>query len=215
MTTVEERTNGSVAQDIAVTIVDTDVHPLPVSAEVLKSYAPAEWKDKLWPTGNAVSPVPHFYDTPDSYKTMSLRVDASPPGGGVAGSDPDFAAKQLLIDAGVSIALLEPMCDAQLPQAEHILKATHNDWLADVWLGDNNWHGRWRGTDTTPSASTITGTARAPVSWTGSGSKSHSWTTLGPRSSGSDPPRRSHLSCSWEAASVLARRSRLHWRSQA
>ena len=97
------------------TIVDTDVHPLPVSGEVLKSYAPAEWKDKLWPTGNAVSPVPHFYDTPDSYKTMSLRVDAAPPGGGVAGSDPDFAAKQLLVDAGVSIALLEPMCDAQLP----------------------------------------------------------------------------------------------------
>ena len=42
MTTVEERTNDSVAQDIAVTIVDTDVHPLPVSGEVLKSYAPAE-----------------------------------------------------------------------------------------------------------------------------------------------------------------------------
>ena len=41
--------------------------------------------------------------------------------------------------------MLEPMCDAQLPQAEHVLKATHNDWLADVWLGDNNWHGRWRG----------------------------------------------------------------------
>ena len=44
-----------------------------------------------------------------------------------------------------SIAVLEPMCDAQLPQAEHVLKATYNDWLADVWLGDNNWHGRWRG----------------------------------------------------------------------
>ncbi len=132
-------------QDIEVTIVDTDVHPLPVSADVLKSYAPAEWRDKVWPTGNAVAPVPHFYDTPDSYKTMSLRVDAAPPGGGVAGSDPDFAAQQLLIDAGVSIASLEPMCDAQLPQAEHVLKSTYNHWLADVWLGENNWHGRWRG----------------------------------------------------------------------
>src|SRR4029079_9330433 len=145
MTTVEERTNDSVAQDIAVTIVDTDVHPLPVSGEVLKSYAPAEWKDKVLPTGNAVCPVPHFYDTPDSYKTMSLRVDASPPGGGVAGSDPDFAAKQLLVDAGVSIALLEPMCDAQLPQAEPVLKATHNDWLADVWLRAEKLHRRVRG----------------------------------------------------------------------
>ena len=41
MTTVE-RLQEDVAQDIAVTIVDTDVHPLPVSGEVLKSYAPAE-----------------------------------------------------------------------------------------------------------------------------------------------------------------------------
>jgi len=155
MTTVEraashERATGRPAPDISapdipVTIVDTDVHPLPVSAEVLKSYAPPQWRDKVWPTGHAVAPIPHFYDTPDSYKTSSLRVDAAPPGGGLAGSDPDFAAKQLLLDAGVSIATLEPMCDAQLPQAEHVLKSTYNDWLADVWLGRNNWHGRWRG----------------------------------------------------------------------
>ncbi len=144
MTTVV-RTEETVGQDIAVTIVDTDVHPLPVSGAVLQAYAPPEWRDKLWPTGNAVSPMSYFYDTPDAYKTSSLRVDASPPRGGAAGSDPEFAAKQLLVDAGVSIAVLEPMCDAQLPQAEHVLKATYNDWLADVWLGDNNWHGRWRG----------------------------------------------------------------------
>jgi hypothetical protein len=114
---------------IAVAIVDTDVHPMPVSAEVLKSYAPADWVDKIWPTGNAVTPLPHFYDTPDSYKTFSMRVDAAPPGGGFAGTDPDYAAKQLLVDAGVGIATLEPMCDAQLPQAEHVLKSTYNDWL--------------------------------------------------------------------------------------
>src|SRR5215468_7627500 len=128
MTTIE-RVESQTGRDdhIAVTIVDTDVHPLPVSADVLKSYAPAEWVDKIWPTGNAVSPVGYFYDTPDSFKTSSLRMDSWPPGGGVAGSDPDYAAKQLLVDAGVSIASLEPMCDAQLPQAEHVLKATHND----------------------------------------------------------------------------------------
>src|ERR1700759_2905786 len=131
--------------EIAVSIVDTDVPPLPVSTDVLKSYAAADWVDKIWPTGNAVTPVPHFYDTPDSYKTMSLRLDAAPPDGGFAGSDPDFAAKQLLVDAGVSIATLLPMCDAQLPEAEHVLKSAYNDWLADVWLGTYNAHGRWRG----------------------------------------------------------------------
>ena len=51
--------------------------------------------------------------------------------------------------------MLEPMCDAQVPEAEHVLKITHNDWLADVWLGGNNWHGRWRGA--------ISVTAQEPV----------------------------------------------------
>jgi hypothetical protein len=37
MTTIEVREEDAVGQDIAVTIVDTDVHPLPVSGEVLKS----------------------------------------------------------------------------------------------------------------------------------------------------------------------------------
>ncbi|MGB8403944.1 MAG: amidohydrolase family protein [Mycobacterium sp.] len=146
MTTIERVDHRlEAADDIAVTIVDTDVHPIPVSAEVLKSYAPNEWVDKIWPTGNAVTPIPHFYDTPDAAKTMSMRVDAFPPRGGGAGSDPDYAAKQLLVDAGVSIAILEPMCDAQLPDNEHVLKSTYNDWLADAWLGATNWHGRWRG----------------------------------------------------------------------
>src|ERR1700751_4453358 len=152
--------------EIAVAIVDTDVHPLPVSTDVLKSYAPAAWVDKIWPAGNAVSPVPHFYDTPDSYKTSSLRVDSWPPNGGVAGSDPDYAAKQLLIDAGVSIASLEPMCDAQLPQAEHVLKSTYNDWLADVWLDQNNAHGRWRGSISV-SAQTPEQAAREVERWAG------------------------------------------------
>src|SRR5947209_17650847 len=144
--TIIERAEPHTEQDeIAVAIVDTDAHPMPVSADVLKSYAPPDWVDKIWPTGNAVAPVPHFYDTPDSYKTMSMCVDATPPGGGFAGTDPDYAAKQLLVDAGVGIATLEPMCDAQLPQAEHVLKSTYNDWLADVWLERNNSQGRWRG----------------------------------------------------------------------
>src|ERR1700712_1053952 len=161
-----ERTEEAVGRDIAVTIVDTDVHPLPVSGDVLKSYAPSEWKDALWPTGNAVSPMSYFYDTPDAYKTSSLRMEASTPVGGPAGSDAEFAAKQLLVDAGVSIAVLEPMCDAQLPQAEHVLKSTYNDWLADVWLGEDNAHGRWRGSISV-SAQTPEQAAREVERWVG------------------------------------------------
>ncbi|MBV8964616.1 MAG: amidohydrolase, partial [Mycobacteriaceae bacterium] len=61
----EERRDEDVRpDDIDVTIVDTDVHPLPVSADVLKSYAPAQYKDTVWPVGHAVTPTSHFYDTP-------------------------------------------------------------------------------------------------------------------------------------------------------
>ena len=128
------------------TIVDTDVHPLPVSAEVLKSYAPAGVEGQALADrqrGLARCRTSMTRRT----RTRRCRCVSTParPGAVSPGSDPDFAAKQLLVDAGVSIAVLEPMCDAQLPQAEHVLKATYNDWLADVWLGDNNWHGRWRG----------------------------------------------------------------------
>jgi predicted TIM-barrel fold metal-dependent hydrolase len=166
MTTFDTVPPDTASHTVPVTIVDTDVHPVPVSADVLKSYAPAEWVDKIWPTGRAVTPQSYFYDTPDAYKSMSMRVDSMPPGGGFAGTDPEFAAQQLLVDAGVSIAMLEPMCDHQLPQHEHVMKSTYNDWLADVWLNQNNAHGRWRGAISV-SAQTPTDAAREVERWGG------------------------------------------------
>jgi len=66
----------------------------------------------------------------------------------------------------VSITSLEPMCDAQLPQAEHVLKSTYNDWLADVWLDKFNKHGRWRGSISV-SAQTPELAAREGERWAG------------------------------------------------
>lgn len=166
MTAARELTPPAEVELLPVTVVDTDVHPMPVSAEVLKAYAPPQWVDRIWPSGNAVTPIPHFYDTPDAYRTSSLRVDAKPPRGGFAGSDPEYAAQQLLSDAGVSVAVLEPMCDHQLPDAEHILKSTYNDWLADIWLNQNNSHGRWRGAISV-SAQTPVESAREVERWSG------------------------------------------------
>jgi uncharacterized protein len=165
MTTFDTVPVDTTPDTVPVTVVDTDVHPMPASADVLKSYAPADWVDKIWPKGHAVSPLSHFYDTPDAYKSMSMRVDAMPPRG-FAGSDPEFAAQQLLVDAGVSIAMLEPMCDHQLPQHEHVLKSTYNDWLADVWLNQNNPHERWRGAISV-SAQTPADAAREVERWGG------------------------------------------------
>ena len=83
MTTDRSRPDAETAHGhgIAVTIVDTDVHPMPVSTDVLKSYAPADWVDKIWPTGNAVAPVPHFYDTPTRTRRCRCASMPTPPGG--------------------------------------------------------------------------------------------------------------------------------------
>ena len=54
MTTIERLESQTGQEDeIAVSIVDTDVHPVPLKPEVLKSYAPPEWVDKIWSTGKA------------------------------------------------------------------------------------------------------------------------------------------------------------------
>ena len=42
MTTIERVDQHTENDEIAVAIVDTDVHPMPVSTDVLKSYAPPE-----------------------------------------------------------------------------------------------------------------------------------------------------------------------------
>ena len=68
-------------------------------------------------------------------------------------------AVRVAVDLGYTVDAGEIPFDAQGPHSRtvrRISKVDGNalltldlvilpDWLADVWLGDNNWHGRWRG----------------------------------------------------------------------
>ena len=49
-----------------------------------------------------------YYDAPDYAHSYAMRVDTFPSDGEFAGSDPDLAFKQLIMEAGADIAILEP-----------------------------------------------------------------------------------------------------------
>jgi uncharacterized protein len=144
-TTVASTTDRGLEQ-VPVEIVDTDVHPTPSNRDEIRAYAPEGWADTLFPTDpRHVSGMFHFYDTPDTHVDAG-RMDTRPERGGPHGSDPELAFEQLIVDAGVSIGILEPMFSALLPEAEHAMSIAYNDWLADTWLGStHNRHERWRG----------------------------------------------------------------------
>ena len=63
-----------------------------------------------------------YYDAPDYAHAYAMRVDTFPADGEFAGSDPDLAFKQLIMEAGADIAILEPAAyPARLPEAQHAM----------------------------------------------------------------------------------------------
>ncbi|MET4428759.1 amidohydrolase family protein [Mycolicibacterium sp. 624] len=131
-------------QRIAVRCVDSDVHPMPRSGE-LAQYIPEPWRSKYYGThafGDLI-----YYDAPDYAHSYAMRVDTFPADGEFAGSDPDLAFRQLIMEAGSDIAILEPGAyPARLAGADHAMSCALNAWQANHWLDShNNWHERWRG----------------------------------------------------------------------
>ncbi len=129
---------------IAVRCVDADVHPVPRSGELIE-YIPEPWRSKYFlthPIGDLI-----YYDAPDYAHARAMRLDTFPADGEFPGSDPDLAFKQLIMEAGSDIGILEPGAyPARLPEADHAMSQALNDWQANHWLdGHNNWHERWRG----------------------------------------------------------------------
>ncbi|HEX2215016.1 MAG TPA: amidohydrolase, partial [Mycobacterium sp.] len=132
------------AERIAVRCVDSDVHPTPRRGE-LTQYIPEPWRSKYFLTRRVGEQI--YYDAPDYAHSYAMRVDSFPSDGEFACSDPDLAFKQLIMEAGADIAILEPAAyPARLPEAQHAMSVALNDWQDNHWLDShNNWHERWRG----------------------------------------------------------------------
>lgn len=132
--------NGSdVGQRVPVRIVDCDVHPQLRSGDDLLPFLPARWAH----ISRKDPPLPWRINMINDAR----RVDSWPDSGGPPGSDPSFTDKQLLGEAKVDIAILVPIEYGPMidPVADAARHAAVNDWLANVWLGDANKHGRYRG----------------------------------------------------------------------
>jgi predicted TIM-barrel fold metal-dependent hydrolase len=128
----------------AVRCVDSDVHPVPRRG-VLLEYIPEPWRSKYFlshPVGEKI-----YYDAPDYAHAYAMRVDTFPADGQFAGSDPDLMFRQLIMEAGADIAILEPLAaGARLPEAAQASAIATNLWIDKHWLDSkNNWHQRWRG----------------------------------------------------------------------
>jgi uncharacterized protein len=124
-----------------VTIVDTDVHTCPVSADELRAYLPPEWEHL---PDNVLAPDQRQLYAPQ----QSIRGDAVPEEGAPAGSDPVLAATQLLGDAGIGAGyamLISPIRAFENRDVEAAVCRAMNDWLADTWLSKYNPGGHYWG----------------------------------------------------------------------
>lgn len=146
MSVIESSAPAVESVRVPVKVVDADVHPGVPSPKVLLKYMPEPWRSREMKRkayggsqSNAIYPLGG---------ANGLRLDATPPGGGAPGTDPVFARKQLLDDNEVDFGILIPLVARPRANPEHEAAgcAAVNDWLADVWLDENNPDGRWRGT---------------------------------------------------------------------
>ena len=126
--------------------VDADVHPTPRNDEDLMEFLPEDFRRRGVPEqalerqgGN----VGNVYITPD----RTMRMDADPPDGQPAGSDPALLERQLFSEAEVDYAVLIPLTGRPTPNPEHeaAVCAATNEWLAATWLSKCNHHRRCRG----------------------------------------------------------------------
>ena len=173
------------AERIAVRCVDSDVHPVPRRG-ALQEYIPEPLRSKYFMNHHVGEVI--YYDAPDYAHAYAMRVDTFPPDGEFAGSDPDLAFRQAIMEAGVDIAVLEPTAgNCRLPEATAALSYAHNTWQSEHWLdGHNNWHERWRGSICVAIEDPV-GAAREIEKWAGHPYMAQVLIKAEPRPSWGDP----------------------------
>lgn len=120
-----------------VPIIDTDVHQGFPDRDKFQSYFPEYWRGKGLPGGMS---------WPGGIGRSGMRVDARPPGGGPAGSDPDFLKEQLLDGYHIDFAILNGSGNLGANVHSNVDFAVayaraYNDYLIDAWLDDPRLYG--------------------------------------------------------------------------
>jgi len=142
VTSIRERAPEQARVDVRV--VDSDIHPVPRKGEWIE-YLPEPHRSTFWTrrrVGDTIN-----YDAPDYAHAMAMRLDTFPEDGGFPGSDPELAFRQVIMQAGSDIGILEPGGRSQIvPEHTQAGRIATNHWQANHWLDSkSNWHERWRG----------------------------------------------------------------------
>jgi len=183
MTFSEIRERAAGTGQAPVRVVDSDVHPVPKPGMLVEYLPEAGRKAFDHKIGDTI-----FYDAPDYAHAKAMRVDAFVPGGGFPGSDPDLAFRQLVVEAGSDVGILEPGGRSHfLPEVNSAIMTAVNHWIDNHWLDKtNNWHGRWRGS-ICASIDDPRGTAREIEYWAGHPYMSQILIKAEPRPAWGDP----------------------------
>lgn len=135
-----------------VRLIDCDVHWRWDAAELME-YVPEPWRSR-----KTLVRVGQFKAIYGGY-SAGMRVDATPPGGGPAGSDPELMSRQLFVDAGIDIAIntITGRHRPVDPDLQAAMATAINVWQAETWLSKYNPHGRYKSSiaiaiDNIPSA---------------------------------------------------------------
>lgn len=128
-------------EDKALKLIDTDVHNYLSGMDDLMPFLSERWKAYVKQGGfklPGVSLYPKVYD-------QAARRDAMPFEGGIAGSDPEFARKQLLDEWKVDYGILNPLLGVpqiKNPDLAVAMMQAVNNWTQADWLDhDPRWLG--------------------------------------------------------------------------
>jgi uncharacterized protein len=141
--TTEIETSGNVASisPHSFSLIDADVHNYPNSIADLRPFLSSRWQAYVDQSGlklPGVSLYPKVF-------AAAARRDAWPPTGDIPGSDPAFAAEQLLDHWSIDCAILNPLVAASALHNHDLGNAIAravNEWTAAQWLDADP---RWRG----------------------------------------------------------------------
>lgn len=134
------------AEQVQVRVVDSDVHPTPRRGE-LEEFYPVEFRG-LFANRSKDAGNPVYYDAPDFAHAFAMRVDTFPDDGEFAGTDPDMAFRQVVMESGSDIVILGPttLSAGQTEEETHAIAQATNLWQDQRWLDStHNWHQRFRG----------------------------------------------------------------------
>lgn len=114
-------------------VIDSDVHITYESHLDLIPYLSKAWAAKLKETG--IGRLVAGYPSPVGVS----RRDAIPPGGGPAGSDPDFVVKQLIDPYDIEYAILTggiyDVSSSHDADSAAVFTSAYNDYVLDQWIG--------------------------------------------------------------------------------